>query len=128
MQVVLFDSPQARQSLYPFTAVRTIADIRMGLYTARERWQQVFPLAMIHILSESYLNFDIIETTEPVLYINSSMIFSHELSRELLQLQPGRGIKQDSNIIAFKTDVVKNYGFAEADCSEVHFEKLTTTV
>jgi UDP-N-acetylglucosamine diphosphorylase / glucose-1-phosphate thymidylyltransferase / UDP-N-acetylgalactosamine diphosphorylase / glucosamine-1-phosphate N-acetyltransferase / galactosamine-1-phosphate N-acetyltransferase len=128
MQVILFDSPQTRQSLYPFTAVRTIADIRMGLYTARERCQMAFPLARIHILSESYLNDEIIETAEPVLYINSSFIFSAEWSREILQLQPGRGIKQDSNIIAFKTDVVKNYGFAETDCREVHFEKVTATV
>lgn len=128
MQVILFDSPQTRQSLYPFTAVRSIADIRIGLYTARERWQMVFPLARIHILSESYLNDEIIETTEPVLYINSSIIFSEELSRQILQLQPGRGIKNGTSIIAFQSDVVKNYGFAVTDCAEVHFYDITTSV
>jgi UDP-N-acetylglucosamine diphosphorylase/glucosamine-1-phosphate N-acetyltransferase len=127
MQIVLFDSPEVRKSLYPFTAIRTIADIRIGMFTIRERWQQAFPLAMINILSESYLNDGGAETAEPVLYINSSIIYTDGLSQELLQLKPGFGIKQNSTIIAFKTDVVKNYGFAESDCKEVGFVTATAT-
>lgn len=128
MQIVLFDSPEARKSLYPFTSIRSIADVRIGMYTTRERWQNAFSSGVIHILTEAYLNEYVIETAEPVLYINSSVIYSDDLYRELIQLKPGTGIKNNTELIAFNTDVLKNYGFIDADCSEIKFETLKTPV
>jgi UDP-N-acetylglucosamine diphosphorylase / glucose-1-phosphate thymidylyltransferase / UDP-N-acetylgalactosamine diphosphorylase / glucosamine-1-phosphate N-acetyltransferase / galactosamine-1-phosphate N-acetyltransferase len=121
MQLVLFDTPAVRQSLYPFAEIRPVAHIRMGLYTIKERWQQLFPDTLIHLLTEDYLLEEMIETAEPVLYIHSSVVPTVALKKEAEQLKPGQGINNQSLTIAFKTDVVKDYGFTEADCAEISF-------
>ncbi len=121
MQVVLFDTIETRKSLYPFSTVRSVADLRIGMFTSKERWQRAFSDAVIHLLTDSYISEDSIETTEPVLYINSSVLYSNELEQELLELKPGNGVKDGNTILAFKTDVVKSYGFTEADCSGINF-------
>ncbi|HEX4957640.1 MAG TPA: putative sugar nucleotidyl transferase [Lacibacter sp.] len=128
MQIVLFDTPSTRASLYPFSSVRSIAEIRLGMYTQTERWQKAFPLSVIHLLSESYLNYDTLETTEQILYIDSSVIFTEELLQELKALRPGMGLKTASSIVAFQTDVVKTYGFDEVDCVGIRFTQTNTAV
>lgn len=40
MQINLFDSPQIRENLLPFTFTRPVASIRIGILTINEKWQK----------------------------------------------------------------------------------------
>ncbi|MBK8089660.1 MAG: hypothetical protein IPK31_17995 [Chitinophagaceae bacterium] len=53
MQVILFDTTD-RNTLYPFTAIRPVAEIRTGIFTIRERWQHILQ-AETFTLTEDYL-------------------------------------------------------------------------
>ena len=39
MNYILFDGP-ARTALLPFTYTRPVADIRIGFFTIREKWEK----------------------------------------------------------------------------------------
>ncbi len=47
---LIFDDAQSREGLYPFTQTRSVADIRIGIMTIREKWEHIFGL---HITSAS---------------------------------------------------------------------------
>ena len=40
MKIVL-DDITAKKKLYPFTAIRSVADIRVGILTIREKWEKL---------------------------------------------------------------------------------------
>ena len=54
MNVALFDHPQLRQQLLPFTYTRPVADIRMGILTIAEKWQHFMDGSITH-LTQDYL-------------------------------------------------------------------------
>ena len=41
MNIILFDLPEIRQHLLPFTYVRPIADLRVGILTLAEKWNKI---------------------------------------------------------------------------------------
>lgn len=53
MSYVLFDDNN-RHSLLPFTHTRAIADIRCGIFTMRERWEELLR-SKTDTLTEEYL-------------------------------------------------------------------------
>ncbi len=56
MKVVL-DDISCKEKLYPFTATRSVADIRIGILTIREKWEQILN-EKIYTSSELNLNKD----------------------------------------------------------------------
>lgn len=53
MAIILFD-PLHRQNLFPFTKTKAVANLRMGIYTIAERWQQLTGIE-IFVHTEQYL-------------------------------------------------------------------------
>lgn len=53
MAIILFD-PLHRQNLFPFTKTKAVANLRMGIYTIAERWQQLTGIE-IFVHAEQYL-------------------------------------------------------------------------
>ena len=41
---IVFDDTSVKESLYPFTATRNAADIRIGILTIRQKWEWIFQL------------------------------------------------------------------------------------
>jgi len=50
---ILFDTPQ-RVLLHPFTYTRSIAEIRFGILTVKERWELLLK-EKVQVLSADYL-------------------------------------------------------------------------
>src|SRR5687767_2120314 len=48
---ILLDDISGKRNLYPFASTRSVADIRIGILTIREKWQRLLD-QKIHILSE----------------------------------------------------------------------------
>jgi UDP-N-acetylglucosamine diphosphorylase/glucosamine-1-phosphate N-acetyltransferase len=42
MNEIVLDEDSVRQDLFPFTLTRSVADIRIGILTIREKWEKVF--------------------------------------------------------------------------------------
>jgi UDP-N-acetylglucosamine diphosphorylase/glucosamine-1-phosphate N-acetyltransferase len=72
---IVFDDRLVKDSLYPFTATRNAADIRIGILTIREKWQQI--LNQNTALTEGIvmpLPANIIATTENALSIIDGVV------------------------------------------------------
>lgn len=121
MKIILFDTPAARSSLFPFTSVRSIADIRNGICTIKERWEKLLQTNCF-ILTEDYLQHYFEEFTDEALYINTSALPSHHLVQVIHDLKLNEGLFQEETLLAFKTTVQLNYGFSKQDCSDVNWK------
>lgn len=87
---IFLDDSACRQSLFPFTLTRHAADIRVGILTIREKWEQLF-------------NGDISISSAPVagtIVINAAIIPTRENYKLILQAA------QEETILA-ETDLVK---------------------
>jgi hypothetical protein len=66
MRILLFDT-SARTKLFPLTLTRAIADIRLGIFTIKERWQKLTSLS-VEVLTAPYLQ-DLYKKLEPDNYV-----------------------------------------------------------
>ena len=73
MNYILFDEPTIRTALLPFTFTRPVADIRIGIWTISEKWQQWLQKPVSY-LTEPYLQtkFPATYTDPETLYINGA--------------------------------------------------------
>ena len=55
MNIILFDTPDIRTSLLPFTYTRPIGKIRVGILTLEEKWHHYLG-AQTSFLTENYLS------------------------------------------------------------------------
>jgi UDP-N-acetylglucosamine diphosphorylase/glucosamine-1-phosphate N-acetyltransferase len=120
MQIVLFDTATVRNSLFPFSATRPVADIRIGMLTRREWWQMKLH-AKADVLTEAYLQEFAPETQSTKLYVNAALIPSDKLLQFITGLEPGYGILYHNEPLALHTNDVLQFGFTAADCTNTHF-------
>jgi UDP-N-acetylglucosamine diphosphorylase/glucosamine-1-phosphate N-acetyltransferase len=109
MNVALFDHPQIRQQLLPFTYTRPVADIRMGVLTIVEKWQ--------HYLSEpvSYLTQDYLSSkfagpasTTDLYVINGSICPDIDFVNAVEALEPEQGLSKNGVLLAVRTSAYQN--------------------
>ncbi|MGJ8593445.1 MAG: GlmU family protein [Aquaticitalea sp.] len=102
MNYILFDGP-SRNNLLPFTFTRPVADIRIGILTVREKWENLLDSTTTTI-TEDYLSdkYPMVEMDENVL-INSSFLPNAELAEIVKGLQENQAIFKNEDVIAFYT-------------------------
>lgn len=104
MNFILFDD-QSRSNLLPFTFVRPIADIRVGILTIREKWEK-FLNTKTSSLTEKYLSekFPIVQDEINIL-INGSVFPNKELAEEIINIKPNQIIVSEETIIAMSLTI-----------------------
>jgi UDP-N-acetylglucosamine diphosphorylase/glucosamine-1-phosphate N-acetyltransferase len=102
MNLVLFDCHKTRENLLPLTFTRPIADIRLGIFTIREKWEKYFSISS-HSLTENYLmgKFSGNNSSVPTLYVNGSVLPDKNLFSAINQLQPLESLTYHGKLIAF---------------------------
>jgi len=102
MNYILFDGP-ARNQLLPFTFTRPVAEIRVGILTIREKWEQYLDTTTTTI-TEEYLSdkYPMVELEENIL-INASFCPTPRLVELILGLKENQAIFKDEDVIAFFT-------------------------
>lgn len=102
MNYILFDGP-SRNNLLPFTFTRPVADIRLGILTIREKWEQYLGFTTTTI-TEDYLSdkYPMVEMESNVL-INASYLPNVELVEMVKNLEENQAIFKDEDVIAFFT-------------------------
>jgi len=53
MNEIVLDDDSVRQNLFPFTLTRSVADIRIGILTIREKWEKLFNYTITNKLVKS---------------------------------------------------------------------------
>lgn len=99
MQILLVDN-EARKNLFPLTLTRAVAGLRMGILTAKERWQKLAN-ANVQVLTENYLQ-TLYDTpiAGDYLVIDPSLIPADNLFNSILHLEPGEALYDASGLIA----------------------------
>lgn len=124
MNYILFDDPDIRPHLLPFTFTRPVAHIRVGILTIAEKWQKVFdqPLSS---LTQPYLQpkFPLVEEDDTIL-INGALCPSAELITLIKQLQVGEALQQGDCLLACR---IKG-GLTNFRSHLTHFSAVTSPV
>ncbi len=115
MNYILFDG-SSRVNLLPLTFTKPVADIRIGILTIREKWEQWLDTTTT-TLTEDYLEdkFPMVEMAENIM-INSSFLPNKEIAEIIKNLQINQAVFKGDEIIAFfSTDTQKEVDFDTYD-------------
>lgn len=101
MNYILFGD-QTRNNLLPFTFIRPIADIRVGILTIREKWE-LYLNTNTSSLTEEYLRvkFPLVKKENNIL-INGSVLPNYQLVKEIRKLKPNQTLVVGETIIALR--------------------------
>ena len=102
MNYILFDGT-VRTALLPFTFTKPVADIRVGIFTIREKWENYLKSTTTSI-TEEYLSekYPMVELEENVL-INASFLPNETLATMVSELSENQAIFFGEEVIAFYT-------------------------
>lgn len=102
MNIILFDTAERRR-LFPITATRAVADIRMGILTIKERWEKLIK-AEAFVLTDQYLQplYKDIPSNDCV-FIDATVLPSFDLVEKITNLNYDESISDENGLIAIKT-------------------------
>jgi UDP-N-acetylglucosamine diphosphorylase/glucosamine-1-phosphate N-acetyltransferase len=97
MQFVLVDQPDSVH-FYPFSLTRSLTEIRVGIFTIKERWE-ILLNAETQIYSSAYLQglyeATFLDHEDAVVYINATCIPDATIKIALLNLKEGESLLND---------------------------------
>src|SRR5690349_10859642 len=104
MDLILFDTDHRRR-LYPLTLTRAVADIKMGIFTAKERWEKLTG-AKAFVLAEDYLQplYEQASAGE-YLIIDAHVLPTIEVVENVLALKRGQALHDEHGLIAGKVNL-----------------------
>ncbi|MGI9552707.1 MAG: GlmU family protein [Aurantibacter sp.] len=124
MNYILFDGT-VRNNLLPFTFTRPVADIRIGILTIREKWEQYLGSTTTTI-TEEYLSekYPMVEMEDNVL-INASFLPNKNLVALVEGLKENEAVFYEDEVIAFYTkDTQEEVDFSSYEQIEFEDEVL----
>ena len=97
--IILFDN-EIRDYLLPFTFIRPVCEIRMGIFTNRERWERTLG-GSASFITQDYLSekYDI-TISEQNFLINGSVLPTPELVSLIKQMEHGEALLLKGELIA----------------------------
>ncbi|MEZ2415663.1 GlmU family protein [Muriicola sp. E247] len=102
MNYILFDS-EVRTSLLPFTFTRPVGEIRVGILTLKEKWEDYLKTELSYE-TESYLEIKYsLVLREDNLFIDPSFLPSPELLAEIQAIAPETALFSNSTLVAYRS-------------------------
>ncbi len=104
LPIILFDEPRLKQQLLPFTFLRPISHIRLGIVTLQEKWERR-GFRIGGNLCDKYLHPKFSAgINHEVIYLNGATIFHHLLSENIQDIAPETALYSPEGIlIAFRS-------------------------
>ena len=124
MNYILFDGT-VRVSLLPLTYTKPVADLRIGILTIREKWEQMLGFTTT-TLTEEYLEekYPMVEMEQNVM-INASFLPTDELVERIQDLKENQAVFKNEEVIAFfTTDAQEEVDFENYEQIEFDLEVL----
>ncbi len=101
MPIILFDNAE-RKKLYPFTQTRAVADLLMGAFTQKQRWQ-ILSGDEVFILTEKYLQCLYRKIPEGIyLFIDASVVATREIIEKIFSLNENIALADEKGLVAGK--------------------------
>lgn len=91
----------------PLTLTRPVGNLRMGILTNDERWQQLLPNAAIYFATETYLTQKFPTTESADLTLNAAVIPTRELAERALLLKDGEALFLGETWLAKKGNAIE---------------------
>lgn len=126
--LILVDDSTTKTDLLPLTYTRPIADLRVGMTTIREKWENATG-AVCHYLTDDYLcaKFHCAPEGTDALFVAGNLLPSPALIEALEKLCPGEELVKDGKHLGFR-GAVKPRGEEYAAASSVEFGGELTAV
>lgn len=123
----LFDGPE-RKSFLPFTYIRPVAHIFIGMSNLQEKWEYALG-ENCGVFTQDYLNTKFPRTiSDENTFINPAFIPNDYLASQILSLKPNQALVQSENLIAYKTSAqFPQMSLSGLDCVEVKEELIHLT-
>ncbi|WP_185867067.1 putative sugar nucleotidyl transferase [Blattabacterium cuenoti] len=126
MNFILYDGIEWKK-LFPITLTRPVSEIRLGLFTIKERWEKYIGKNVNHIMTQPFLSKKYSKKKysffENVFLINSSFLPNEELIKILLSLKENETIFFKEKMIAIK----KNFFSEKEDLLPLYLNKCQKT-
>jgi UDP-N-acetylglucosamine diphosphorylase/glucosamine-1-phosphate N-acetyltransferase len=103
MNIILFDS-ETRGELLPFTYLRPVCEIRVGILTIREKWERWLRSRVSYITQDYLAGKFTIEYGSDNLLINGSVMPSDQLVRLISEMEPGQVYLRNDELIVARLD------------------------
>ncbi|WP_067034029.1 GlmU family protein [Allomuricauda sp. CP2A] len=107
MNYILSDGTH-RESLFPFTFTRPVAEIRVGILTIREKWEKWLKTS-VSVKTEDYLSTKFpLKTASENVIINGSYLPDTDLVQAIKKLKMGEALMEGEAYIAYVTAQAEN--------------------
>lgn len=129
LPIVLFDTPEARHKLKPFTLTRPLALLRVGILTIAEKWQRMAGTS-VHFLTEEYLSAKYSQPpyTGKAIYILGSICPDTALLNAISTLSENEALVYQGRIIAACTSLLAYEDQSESLDKLVKKEYVSSTL
>lgn len=129
MHIVLFDKADWRQTLYPLTLTRPVADLRVGILTIAEKWGKWLNTPF-SFLTPTYLSekYPLTDDTGPLWLIRGNCCPDDRLCDTIAGLRPGEGLTDEDGWIAIHTDTTSLAAAAAGDYAPVQYPHPVTCI
>ncbi|WP_341664331.1 putative sugar nucleotidyl transferase [Blattabacterium cuenoti] len=128
MNFILYDGIEWKK-LFPITLTRPVSEIRLGLFTIKERWEKYIGKTAYDIITQPFLSKKYSKKKdsyfENMLFINSSFLPNEELIQFLFSLKENETIFFKEKMIAFKKNflVKKDIFSLSKKCTKTYYVK-----
>lgn len=103
MNYILFDSLEARKALLPLTFTRPVSEIRIGIQTITEKWEDYLQTT-VSFVTEEYLQIKYpINLSEDNIFINGGICPNPELVKVIENLPMNSILTQGTEVIAYRS-------------------------
>lgn len=123
MKITLLDTPADHDELKPITLTRSVADVRVGIQTLREKWMGYADVC--GVITASYLQ-DLYAADLGDVIIRSSLVATADLMKAISQIKSGEVLMAGEEWIACKPSAQEkdqqSLLIACTACAKVNFE------
>ncbi|MBI3883472.1 MAG: glucose-1-phosphate thymidylyltransferase, partial [Sphingobacteriales bacterium] len=112
---IILDDTFTKQHLYPFTAVRNVADIRIGILTIREKWEKILGYSIT--TNSARFNFPeaLLNENDMPAVISSDIVPTKQWLEKMLKNSAVEHLLKDENevrVLKHAKDIAKNNDWA----------------
>ncbi len=101
-QLLLYDPPRALENLLPFTYVRPVSTLRVGILTILEKWERRLDAKAGYITRDYLQRKYPSESFDQYLVINSSLCPDDQLVQDLGKLEIGEALIKNGSLIGYR--------------------------
>lgn len=131
MNIILFDDPNIRQRLLPFTYTRPTSEIRVGILTFKERWEKILG-GNVSYLTEEYLSKKYpIQVDKENILIQGTLCPNYDLVTAIQGLKDGEYLMSGDHLIACNVsdqNLAEVFGKEPGNDQAIPFKKDLTRI